>query len=99
MNRDRKADVDAASLEFHLASPISLRKILSFGLVFLIIQISATAAARWLGNSGVLVVSALGGMVSSASTTAAAAKMASHSKSLSCKQGWPRSSPRLPAPQ
>jgi uncharacterized membrane protein (DUF4010 family) len=76
--RDRKNDLDADDVELHLASPISLKKVLSFGLLFLIIQIVGTAAARWLGNSGVLVVSVVGGLISSASTTAAAANMVTH---------------------
>jgi uncharacterized membrane protein (DUF4010 family) len=76
--RDRKNDLDADDVELHLASPISLKKVLSFGLLFLIIQIVGTAAARWLGNSGVLLVSVVGGLVSSASTTAAAANMVTH---------------------
>jgi uncharacterized membrane protein (DUF4010 family) len=78
--RDRKRDVDAEELELHLSSPVSLRKVLSFGLVFLIIQVFGTAAARWLGNSGVLLISVIGGMVSSASTTAAAANMTMHGR-------------------
>jgi uncharacterized membrane protein (DUF4010 family) len=78
--RDRKSDADAGDLELHLASPVSLKKVLSFGFVFLIIQIFGTAAARWLGNSGVLLVSVVGGLVSSASTTAAAANMTTHGR-------------------
>lgn len=84
---DRKNDLDADDVELHLASPISLRKVLSFGLLFLIIQIVGTAAARWLGNSGVLVVSVVGGLISSASTTAAAANMVTHGSITAMEAG------------
>lgn len=76
--RERKSAAEAEDVELHLSSPVSLKKVLSFGLLFLIIQVLGTAAARWLGNSGVLVVSFLGGIVSSASATAAAANMVNH---------------------
>jgi uncharacterized membrane protein (DUF4010 family) len=76
--RERRSDVNAEEVELHLASPVSLKKVLSFGALFLVIQVFGTAAARWLGNSGFLVVSFVGGIVSSASATAAAANMVSH---------------------
>jgi uncharacterized membrane protein (DUF4010 family) len=52
--------------------------VLKFGLVFIVIQITGTLLTRVFGNSGMLAVSIIGGMVSSASTTAAAATMAMH---------------------
>jgi uncharacterized membrane protein (DUF4010 family) len=52
--------------------------VLRFGVVFIIIQIAGTLLTRVFGNSGMLVVSVIGGLVSSASTTAAAATMAMH---------------------
>lgn len=61
-----------------LSSPISVRKIVSFGLFFLAIQSVATLAQRLLGEPGSVVVSFLGGFVSSASATAAAGSLASH---------------------
>lgn len=61
-----------------LASPIALGKVLRFGLVFIVIQIAGTLLTRFFGSSGMLVVGAVGGLVSSASTTAAAATMAMH---------------------
>ncbi|SFM69251.1 Uncharacterized membrane protein, DUF4010 family [Chitinophaga sp. YR627] len=64
--------------ELQLTSPISVKKILSFGLLFLIIQIGGTLLTRMLGEGGLLATGFLGGLVSSASTTAAAATMASH---------------------
>ncbi|HEY9137039.1 MAG TPA: hypothetical protein VIM67_02130, partial [Terriglobus sp.] len=44
----------------------------------LMIQIFGTLATRWLGSGGLLVVSLIGGAVSSASSTAAAANLVSH---------------------
>lgn len=61
-----------------LASPIALVKVLRFGLVFIVIQVVGTLLTRLFGSSGMLVVGAVGGLVSSASTTAAAATMAMH---------------------
>ncbi len=61
-----------------LTSPISIKTIFSFGLLFIIIQVSGTLVSRFLGDSGMLVTGFVGGLVSSASTTAAAATMAMH---------------------
>ncbi|MBZ5508942.1 MAG: DUF4010 domain-containing protein [Acidobacteriia bacterium] len=61
-----------------LTSPLALSKVLRFGIVFIIIQIGGTLLARFFGASGMFAVSILGGLVSSASTTAAAATMAMH---------------------
>lgn len=83
----RNNDTTIEELELHLTSPVSLKKVLSFGLLFLVIQIVATAAARWLGNGGVLFVSIIGGMVSSASTTAAAANMVTHGSVTALQAG------------
>ena len=66
---------DSQELELHLASPVSLSKVANFGGLFLTIQILGTLAVRWLGNSGVLLVSVIGGTISSASTTAAVANL------------------------
>lgn len=61
-----------------LDSPVSLGKVIQFGGLFLLIQIAGTLATRWLGHTGLLLVSITGGMVSSASTTAAAANLSAH---------------------
>lgn len=61
-----------------LSSPISLKKIFSFGLLFIVIQVGGTLITRLLGSSGMIVTGFVGGLVSSASTTAAAATMAMH---------------------
>ena len=76
--RHRQMDANPKEVELHLASPVSLKRVISFGFLFIAIQIAGTLAVRWLGNSGVLLVSVIGGTVSSASTTAAAANLLTH---------------------
>lgn len=61
-----------------LDSPISLYKVLRFGLLFIAIQITGILLTRTFGSNGLLVTSFFGGLVSSASTTAAAATLARH---------------------
>lgn len=63
-----------------LDSPVSLRHVLNFGGLFVAMEILGTVGARFLGKFGFLALSLLGGTVSSASTTAAAATMAIHGK-------------------
>jgi uncharacterized membrane protein (DUF4010 family) len=65
-------------VELALESPVSLGKVLRFGILFLAIQVLGTIATRWLGNAGLLLISIFGGAVSSASTTAAAANLSAH---------------------
>lgn len=74
-------------LELHLASPVSLKKVTNFGLLFLAIQIIGILAVRWLGNSGVLLICVIGGTVSSASTTAAAANLLTHGNICALQAG------------
>lgn len=85
--RERKSAAEAEDVKLHLSSPLSLEKVLGFGLLFLVIQVLGTAAARWLGNGGLLVVSFFGGIVSSASATAAAATMVSHGSVTALEAG------------
>ncbi|MEB2332778.1 MAG: MgtC/SapB family protein [Anaerolineaceae bacterium] len=61
-----------------LTSPLEIKKILSFGLLFIVIQVSGGLFTRLFGNAGMLITSFIGGLISSASTTAAAATMAMH---------------------
>jgi uncharacterized membrane protein (DUF4010 family) len=68
--------------DLHLSSPVSIRKVFSFGSLFLLIEIAGALGKRFLGHYGVLVVSLLGGLVSSASTTAAAALLAAHGETV-----------------
>ncbi|MBX6365740.1 MAG: MgtC/SapB family protein [Gemmatimonadetes bacterium] len=59
-----------------MQSPFSLRSTLKFGILFLALNVAATLAQRALGDAGFYVVSALGGLVSSASAVAAAGNLA-----------------------
>lgn len=67
-----------ATHDIHLESPVSMKRVLSFAVLFLAIQIISSLAEQHLGRFGFLAVSALGGLVSSASTSAAAANMVVH---------------------
>ena len=62
--------------ELKLASPVSLKRVLKFGALFLLLSSAGTLAQREFGNYGFLAVAALGGLVSSASTAATAATLA-----------------------
>jgi uncharacterized membrane protein (DUF4010 family) len=59
-----------------LSSPLQLLKVFKFGLIFLVIEIIGSLGQRYFGHFGVLAVSVIGGFVSSASTTGAAATLA-----------------------
>ncbi len=72
------AAADNSSAEIHLESPVSLRRVLSFAGLFVLIQIVSTLGERYLGKFGFLGISVIGGLVSSASTSAAAANMVGH---------------------
>jgi uncharacterized membrane protein (DUF4010 family) len=63
------------SKEIPLPSPVSLRSVLSFAMVFLMIETAATVAKRFLGHTAFLIIGFVGGLISSASTTAAAASV------------------------
>jgi uncharacterized membrane protein (DUF4010 family) len=63
-----------------LTSPISLTKVIWFGVLFISIQIAGTLLTKYFGSEGMLATGVFGGLVSSASTTAAAATMAMHGK-------------------
>jgi uncharacterized membrane protein (DUF4010 family) len=70
-----RAGVNEGSTEIHLESPVSLKRILSFAGLFVLIQIVSTLGERYLWKIGFLGISMIGGLVSSASTSAAAANM------------------------
>jgi uncharacterized membrane protein (DUF4010 family) len=76
-DRNRAAEIDR-EVTIDLGSPVSLKRVSSFAILFLVLQIVATLGQRWIGNAGFQIVSVLGGLFSSASTTAAAANMAMH---------------------
>jgi uncharacterized membrane protein (DUF4010 family) len=67
--------------ELKLSSPVSIRKLASFGTLFLLIEVAGAFGKRYLGHYGVVIVSLIGRLVSSASTTAAAALLAAHGAS------------------
>ena len=75
--------------DLKLSSPVSIRKVFSFGALFLAIEVAGALGKRLLGHYGVLIVSLLGGLVSSASTTAAAALLASRSWRDCGLHRWP----------
>ena len=61
--------------ELALSSPISLRRVLSYGILFLAIQVLGTLAERTFGNLGFIAASGISAIASSASATAAAANL------------------------
>jgi uncharacterized membrane protein (DUF4010 family) len=77
--RDRRIE-ESVPGTLTLTSPISLTKVIWFGIVFISIQVIGTLLTRYFGSEGMLATGVVGGLVSSASTTAAAATMAMHGK-------------------
>ncbi len=70
----RGADVPR---ELQISSPLSWARISKFAALFILIQVAGTLAERYLGKLGFLGLSLVGGLVSSASTTATAALLVS----------------------
>jgi uncharacterized membrane protein (DUF4010 family) len=70
-----------------LDSPISIKNVLSFGILFIIIEVGGTLLNRFFGTYGLLATGVIGGLVSSAGTTAAAATMAMHGNITSSLAG------------
>ncbi|MCC6424518.1 MAG: DUF4010 domain-containing protein [Phycisphaerales bacterium] len=64
----------------NLPSPISLKRVLKFAALFVLLAALGTLAQQYFGNSGFLVLSVIGGLVSSASTTATAAALVASGK-------------------
>src|SRR6202050_4658587 len=77
--RDRKLE-ETVPGTLTLSSPISLAQGLPFRILFISIQIAGTLLTKYFGSYGMLATGIFGGLVSSASTTAAAATMAMHGK-------------------
>ncbi len=69
-----------SSERIELASPFSVAQVLRFGLIFLAITVAGDIGQRQLGSFGLYAVSFLGGLVSSASSTATIATLASQGK-------------------
>lgn len=79
--RNRKYAGDMGGvITLKLASPVSIRKVLSFGILFLAVQVVATLGQRFVGAAGFQIANFLGGLASSAGATAASANMAAHSR-------------------
>jgi uncharacterized membrane protein (DUF4010 family) len=70
----------AEQMSLQLDSPVSLKPVLTFGVVFLAISTVGEIAQQSLGHVGFLVVTLLGGVVSSASSVVAAAALAGQGK-------------------
>jgi uncharacterized membrane protein (DUF4010 family) len=58
-----------------LSSPLSLVRVLKFAVLFVLLSSAGALGQRYFGNAGFLAFSILGGLVSSASTTATAAAL------------------------
>jgi uncharacterized membrane protein (DUF4010 family) len=74
----RERSVAEIELPSRITSPISIARILKFGSFFLAIEVFGTLAVRWLGEASSIGVSFIGGLVSSASATAAAGSLTAH---------------------
>lgn len=74
--REGRTSVDSIKLD--IGSPVSLRQLFSFGTLFVLIQVAGSLGQRFLGSYGAVLVSALGGLASSASATAAVAALSRH---------------------
>ncbi|HEX4005464.1 MAG TPA: DUF4010 domain-containing protein [Acidobacteriaceae bacterium] len=85
-DRHRVSDFDR-EVTLDVGSPVSVMKVARFALLFLGLQVVATLGQRWTGNAGFQIASLLGGLFSSASTTAAAANLAMHGKVTSSQAG------------
>jgi uncharacterized membrane protein (DUF4010 family) len=71
---------DEPGRELTLGSPVSLRRVLVYGLLFVVIEVVGTLAQRAFGNVGFLVASGISGIASSASAAAAAANLSASGK-------------------
>ncbi|MGB6545285.1 MAG: DUF4010 domain-containing protein [Candidatus Acidiferrales bacterium] len=78
--RRARAGANGVSAPIQLESPVSLKRVLTFAGLFVLIQIVSTLVERYFGKFGFWGISVLGGLVSSASTSAAAANMVGHGK-------------------
>ncbi|WP_163992964.1 MgtC/SapB family protein [Pyxidicoccus caerfyrddinensis] len=77
--RTRRTEApEAAAPSLPLQSPFSLQSALKFGAFLLVFQVVGTAGQSLLGHAGFYAVSALGGLVSSASAVASAASLCAH---------------------
>lgn len=63
------------SSQLRLSSPLSMRRVMTFGALFMLIEVSGKLAERYAGHLGFLALSFVGGLASSSSTAATAAIM------------------------
>jgi len=71
----RRTPTETMSKEIPLPSPVSFKSVLFFAVFFLAIETASTVAKRFVGQAGYLIIGFIGGLISSASTTAAAASV------------------------
>jgi uncharacterized membrane protein (DUF4010 family) len=71
---------DEPGRELKLGSPVSLRRVLMYGILFVAIEVIGTLAQRTFGNVGFLVANGISGIASSASAAAAAANLSANGK-------------------
>lgn len=71
---------DEPGQQLALGSPISLKRVLIYGAVFIAIEAAGTLAVRIFGSIGFLTASAISGVVSGASATVAAANLSASAK-------------------
>lgn len=71
---------DEPGQELTLHSPISLRRVLGYGILFIAIEVVGTLAERLFGHIGFMAASAISGVASSASATVAAANLSASGK-------------------
>jgi len=78
--RSGKADEAEPGKELTLGSPISLRRVLVYGVLFVAIEVLGTLAERAFGHVGFMAATGISGVASSASATAAAANLCANGK-------------------
>ena len=66
--------------ELTLGSPISLKRVLGYGMLFIAIEVVGTLAERVFGNIGFMLANGISGVASSASATVAAANLSTSGK-------------------
>jgi len=71
---------DEPGQQLALGSPISLKRVLVYGGIFIVIEAAGTLAVRIFGSIGFLSASAISGVVSGASATVAAANLSASAK-------------------
>jgi len=75
---DQTQENEGESLNLRIEAPFSLQSVLKFGVIFLVLQITGILAERAFGSFGFYIVTAIGGMFSSASAVSSAAALAAN---------------------